>query len=83
MGNSFEVRLQGVVSARVLDTMRAGHEIRADTVLHGEIQDQAALHGLLARISDLGLEVIDIQRIPHDAPEPDRPRSRPDPNGLG
>ena len=67
MDIAYEVRLQGVVSARILATLRAGHEMRADTVLHGEIQDQAALHGLLARISDLGLELVDIHRIQHDA----------------
>jgi hypothetical protein len=67
MSNSYEVRLQGVVSARILETLRTGHEMQADTVLHGEIEDQAALHGLLARISDLGLEVVDIQRIQRDA----------------
>ncbi len=68
MSNSYEVRLQGVVSARILETLRTGHEMQADTILHGDIQDQAALHGLLARISDLGLEVVDIQRIRHHAP---------------
>ena len=68
MGSAYEGRLQGVVSARVLDTLRTAHEIRADTVLHGDIEDQAALHGLLARISDLGLELVDIHRIQHEAP---------------
>ena len=72
MSNSYEVRLQGVVSARILDNLSTGHEMRADTILHGDIQDQAALHGLLARISDLGLEVVDIQRIRHDAPLQER-----------
>jgi hypothetical protein len=68
MSNSYEVRLQGVVSARILGSLSAGQEIRADTILHGDIQDQAALHGLLARISDLGLELVDVQRIQHDPP---------------
>jgi hypothetical protein len=39
-----------------------------ETVLHGDIENQAALRGLLARISDLGLELVDIHRIPHEAP---------------
>jgi hypothetical protein len=34
----------------------------ADTVLRGEIADQAALHGVLQRIESLGLELLDIRR---------------------
>lgn len=35
-----------------------------ETVLHGEITDQAALHGLLDRVADLGLELIEVRRLP-------------------
>ena len=38
-----------------------------ETVLHGDITDQAALHGLLDRVADLGLELIEVRRLP-DAP---------------
>jgi hypothetical protein len=34
------------------------------TVLRRAVTDQAALHGLLRRIEDLGLEVIDVHREP-------------------
>lgn len=34
-----------------------------DTVLCGPLADQAALHGLLARIRDLNLTLIAVQRI--------------------
>ncbi len=33
------------------------------TVLSGDITDQSALHGILARIRDLGIPVISINRI--------------------
>ncbi len=33
------------------------------TRLTGRVADQAALHGLLARVRDLGLEVISVVRI--------------------
>jgi hypothetical protein len=60
----YEVRVHGVVPARVLDSLCGDHELSADTVLHGEVQDQAALQGLIARISDFGLELIDLRQLP-------------------
>ena len=33
------------------------------TTLHAELPDQAALTGLVQRISGLGLEVIDVRRV--------------------
>jgi hypothetical protein len=35
-----------------------------ETVLHGPVIDQAALHGLLRRIEALGLELVEVRRIP-------------------
>jgi hypothetical protein len=35
-----------------------------ETVLHGEIVDQAALHGVLDRVQALGLELIEVRRLP-------------------
>lgn len=35
----------------------------ASTTLVGAVRDQAALHGLLARIRDLGLELISVERL--------------------
>jgi hypothetical protein len=37
------------------------------TVLAGPVADQAALHGLLARVRDLGLPLLSVRRID---PEP-------------
>jgi hypothetical protein len=34
------------------------------TVLAGDVQDQAALHGLLARVRDLGLPLLLVQLLP-------------------
>ena len=60
MSSAYEVRVHGIASVRLLESLCADVDMQADTVLHGVIQDQAALHGLLARISDLGLEIIDV-----------------------
>ena len=39
----------------------------ADTVLTGVLTDQAALYGVLARIEALGLELLEIHRLPDGA----------------
>ena len=36
---------------------------RGATILEGTVQDQAALHGLLAKIRDLGLPLIRVERM--------------------
>jgi hypothetical protein len=33
---------------------------RGETIIAGPVADQAALHGLLAKIRDLGLELLDV-----------------------
>jgi hypothetical protein len=40
-----------------------------DTRLIGPIPDQAALHGLLAKIRDLGLPLIGLALVPKDSAE--------------
>jgi hypothetical protein len=35
-----------------------------DTVLTGALSDQAALHGVLAEIEALGLELLEVRRLP-------------------
>jgi hypothetical protein len=69
-GGSYEIRIRG----RLSDSLLAAFEgltpsvEPAETVLHGPVRDQAALHSLLDRIQSLGLELIEIRRLP-DAPE--------------
>ncbi len=38
-----------------------------DTVLGGALPDQSALHGVLAQIESLGLELLEVRRLP-DSP---------------
>jgi len=47
-----------------------------ETVLHGPVRDQAALYGLLDRIQSLGLELLEVRRLP-EAPG-DQEGTRPE-----
>ena len=39
-----------------------------DTVISGLLVDQAALHGVLTKIRDLGLPLVSVTRFDHDDP---------------
>jgi len=43
-----------------------------ETVLHGDIRDQAELHGILDRVQGLGLELIEVRRLPNGVSKPVR-----------
>jgi hypothetical protein len=69
-GGSYEIRIKGRLSDSLLavfEGLNASVE-PVETVLHGPVQDQAALYGLLDRIQSLGLELVEIRRLP-DAPD--------------
>ena len=63
-------RYQISVRGRLGHTMRAAFPaLRArtrgeDTTLTGTLADQAALYGVLAEIEALGLELIEVRRLP-------------------
>jgi hypothetical protein len=61
----YEIRVKGVLD-RGWSAWFDGLEITSDehgqTTLAGPVADQAALHGLLAKIRDLGLELLKVRR---------------------
>jgi hypothetical protein len=60
----YVIRIRGVLSDRLLIAfpgLRARRD-RGDTELTGALPDQAALHGVLAQIEALGLELIEVRR---------------------
>jgi hypothetical protein len=62
---TYEIRVAGAVPERDLRDMGAV-TLSVDcvnTVLYG-IPDQSALYGLLARLRALGVEVVEVRRIP-------------------
>jgi len=65
----YEIRVAGIVPADDLSDMGAVEITdQVNTVLYG-VRDQAALHGLLGRLSALGIEVLEVHRVP-DLPGP-------------
>jgi hypothetical protein len=70
-GGSYEIRIKG----RLSDSLLAAFEgltatvEPVETVLHGPVQDQSSLHGLLDRIQSLGLELVEIRQLPASAEE--------------
>ena len=64
---TYEIRIKGRVSQALLDSF-AGMDSDlepVETVLHGPIKDQAELHGVIDRIQALGLELIEVRRLPN------------------
>ena len=65
MPSYYEIRVAGVLPPEALldfDRLTASVE-PVETVVHGPIQDQAALHGLLARLETYGVQVIEVRRL--------------------
>lgn len=62
---TYEISVTGVLGETLLSAFPAlGASARAgNTVLRGRLPDQAALHGVLAQIESLGLELIAVRRI--------------------
>jgi hypothetical protein len=74
----YEIRLAGILDplwATWLDDMDVTPAADGSTLVHGVVADQAALHGLLARLRDIGLPLTSLTRIPPDTP-PRRPDRR-------
>lgn len=65
MGDAYEIRVRGSLS----DAARAAlaDEVRGfepcETVLRGQVADQAELHGVLNRLQELGCELLQARRI--------------------
>jgi hypothetical protein len=60
----YEIRIRGILGESVAGAFPGllARENRGETVLTGRLPDQAALHGVLAQIEALGLELIEIRR---------------------
>ena len=62
---SYELRLRGTAGPGVAAALGEFdvHVERDSTIVIAELPDQAALHGLLDRIRDLGIEIVELRQI--------------------
>jgi hypothetical protein len=80
----YEIRLQGHLDARWggwFDGLSLRYESDGTTTIHGPVADQAALHGLLQRVRDLGLPLVSVTRV--DIDQPELPATDPANQGTG
>jgi hypothetical protein len=76
-GDWYEIRIQGWLDDRWsswFDDLDLSHTDDGITVLRGPVADQAALHGLLHKLRDLGVPLLSVTRTDLDNP------SNPDPS---
>ena len=68
----YEIRVKGQLDPRWsewFDGLQITNEPNGEAVLSGYIQDQAALHGMLARVRDLNLQLISVTSADSDQQE--------------
>ena len=61
----YEIRVRGVLDggwSAWFDGLQVTSDDRGQTTIAGPVTDQAALHGLLAKVRDLGLELLEVRR---------------------
>ena len=71
MAETYQIQVEGRLRAGWSDwfdglTITVGKETSGPTIttLTGPVADQAALHGILNRVRDLGLTLVSVQRLP-------------------
>ena len=71
----YEIRFEGHLSAyraQMFEGLEMVQEPGGETVLAGPVTDQAALHGLLNRIRDLGVPLLSVRRLSEDEVKTER-----------
>ena len=61
-----EIRLKGQIDehwSEWFEDLALTHTASGDTLLSGVVVDQAALHGLLAKMRDLGLSILSVSAV--------------------
>jgi hypothetical protein len=74
----YEIRVAGLVPEDVLaeiDDVRVTIE-PVETILQGPVVDQAALHGVINRPHNLGLELVEVRRLTRGPDPPPQDHER-------
>ncbi len=75
----YEIRFSGHLHSRWagwFDGLTVTDESDGTTVVRGHVADQAALHGLLRKLHDLGLPLLSVTRTGSDGPKASAPDVR-------
>ena len=75
----YEIRVKGHLDARWaawFDGLAIAHGSDGTTIIAGPVADQAALHGLLQKVRDLGLPLISVNHVAPGQPPAPRRRAR-------
>lgn len=62
----YQIRVKGILDARWsewLGGLTIAPQANGETLLTGAVADQAALHGVLARIRDMNLLLLSVERM--------------------
>jgi hypothetical protein len=62
----YQIRVRGILDEKWsdwFDGFTISPQADDETLLAGPVTDQAALHGLLAKIRDLGLPLLSVERV--------------------
>jgi hypothetical protein len=73
--DQYEIRVRGRVTPALLarfEGLEASVE-PVETKLHGPVPDQAALHGMINLVSALGLELVEVRKLPPGSRPPGDP----------
>lgn len=64
----YVIRVKGTLSPEVIDTFPSmtADKASAQTILHGQLIDQAALAGLLNHLDMLGVDILEVLQVPAD-----------------
>lgn len=64
-GLNYEIRVRGRVGDDLAAALGLAVEVEpVETVLRGSVADQEGLHGVLGRLQDIGLELVELRRLP-------------------
>jgi hypothetical protein len=72
----YEIRLKGHLDDRWADwfeSLTITRETNGETLLAGPVADQAALHGLLKKVRDLGATLISVRQVEPGQPDAAQP----------